>query len=207
MSEYNPTTFISSPTRYLSQREMRMNARIIIRFFRAAGWTDNAIAGMLGNMETESTLNPGLWQGRTIPPDPLTAEKGFGLTQWDPARKLINWCNEFEPPWDYTSGQVQMMRIIYEAANNLQWTTDNILGYNWSQFINSTESPEILARVFCWAYEIPEDPDMEKRQNDARKWFNFMHSWAFEHPPWLLFKFNERRRTPSTSRFFTIIRT
>ena len=135
-------------------------------------------------METESTINPGLWQGREIPSDPLTTDKGFGLTQWTPASKLINWANE--SGLDYTSGFVQMARINFESLNNLQWSTNNLFNYTWEQFIHSTESPEDLAQVFVWAYERPENPDIEKRRRDARKWFEFFK--RIRIPIWLLFK-------------------
>ena len=191
MSKYKPTDFIGYETSYLGEESMRNNVRLIVPFFRNEGWTDNAIAGMLGNMQTESSINPNLWQGREIPADPTTTDKGYGLTQWTPARKLITWA-EVEG-LNYTSGFAQMFRIKYERENNVQWSTNNILNYTWDDYVVSTESPEILARVFVWAYERPEDPNIEKRQQDARKWFNFMHSWQFNKPPWLLFKFNERR--------------
>lgn len=44
---------------------------------------------MLGNMETESTINPGIWQSLNSG----NASGGFGLTQWTPATKYINWAN------------------------------------------------------------------------------------------------------------------
>lgn len=176
--------FISKNTAYLTQAEMQKNVRIIYTYFSALGWTDNAIAGMIGNMETESTINPGLWQGREIPSDPLTTDKGFGLTQWTPANKLINWANE--SGLDYTSGFVQMQRINFESLNNLQWSTENLFDYTWEQYIHSTESPEDLAQVFVWAYERPENPDIDKRRRDARKWFEFFK--RIRIPIWLLFK-------------------
>ena len=67
-----------SGNRYLSLSEMQNNVDIIHYFFRSAGWTDNAIAAMLGNMQSESTINPGIWEGL----DPYAG--GYGLVQWTP---------------------------------------------------------------------------------------------------------------------------
>lgn len=174
---------------YLGLDNMKINAAIVWDFFvRQKGWTPNAVAGMLGNMQTESTISPRLWQGRTTPPDPYTAEKGFGLTQWDPARKLINWCDE--NGLDYLDGNAQLQRILYEQQNGLQWSTNNVLHMTWDDFIVSEESPETLALVFVWAYERPSDPDIEKRQKDARFWYNFLST----PPLWLLFKLKEVNR-------------
>ena len=174
--------WIYKETAYLTESEQQHNARFIQKFFTAQGWTRESIAGMLGNMQVESTINPGLWQGRAVPPDIYTTEKGYGLTQWTPANKYITWADA--NMLDYKDGDNQMARIQYERENNLQWSTDNILNYTWDDYVNSHESPETLARVFVWAYERPEDPDIPLRQSCARYWYNF-----FKRPPiWLLFK-------------------
>ena len=47
---------------YLSQSQMTDNAQYIADYLINKGWTRNAIAGILGNMQRESTLNPGLWE-------------------------------------------------------------------------------------------------------------------------------------------------
>lgn len=46
--------------RYLSQSEMENNANIIIAYYRSLGINDSTIAALLGNMQAESTLSPGL---------------------------------------------------------------------------------------------------------------------------------------------------
>lgn len=184
--------FYSDPVRYLDSNEQLNNARIIARYFTQQGWTRNAIAGMLGNMQTESTFNPAIWQGRTIPSDPFTTEKGYGLTQWTPARKYINWA--ISQGLEYESGYSQMARIVYEQQNDLQWSLDNFLHMTWAEFIVSEESPEDLARVFLWAYEIPADPDVEQRQEQARYWYENAFTGWLDVPVWLLFKIKERSR-------------
>ena len=174
--------WIYKETAYLTESEQQHNARFIQNFFTSQGWTREAIAGMLGNMQVESTINPGLWQGREVPADIYTTEKGYGLTQWTPANKYITWADA--NMLDYKNGDNQMARIQYERENNLQWSTDNILHYSWDDYVVSHESPETLARVFVWAYERPSDPDIPLRQANARYWYNF-----FKRPPiWLLFK-------------------
>lgn len=171
---------------YLGRASMKNNAAIIWDFFvNGQGWSKNAVAAMLGNIQVESTISPRLWQGRTYPDDPYTTTKGYGLTQWTPARKLINWCDE--NGLDYQDGDAQLQRILYEQQNGLQWSTENILDMTWDQFIVSEESPEILARVFVWAYERPSDPNIPLRQENARYWFNLFT----RHPIWLLFKLKE----------------
>lgn len=51
-----------SNNKYLTQGEMESNAKEIYTYLSDKGWTINAISGLLGNMQRESTINPGLWQ-------------------------------------------------------------------------------------------------------------------------------------------------
>lgn len=185
-NEGSADDWIAYETRYLGTESQQHNAKLIAKYFVNQGWTLNAIAGMLGNMQTESTINPKLWEGRSIPTDPLTASKGYGLTQWTPARKLIIWANENN--LDYSNGYTQCARIQYECDNNLQWSLDNYLRITFPEYIISTESPETLARVFLWAYERPSNPDVNQRQTQARNWYNWLLGQSFENmPTWLYF--------------------
>ena len=79
-----------SSNEYLSVSEMTDNAKYIYTFFKNLGWTANAICGMLGNMQRESTLNPGVWQSL----DYENYNGGFGLVQWTPATNLTNWASQ-----------------------------------------------------------------------------------------------------------------
>ena len=76
-----------STNAYLSLSQMRGNAQYVMDLFQARGWSKNAIAAMLGNMQVESTINPGLWQGF----DEFDYDGGYGLVQWTPASKYIDW--------------------------------------------------------------------------------------------------------------------
>ena len=46
----------------LSQVQMNANAVEVYKYFSGRGWSLNAIAGILGNMQSESYVNPGVWQ-------------------------------------------------------------------------------------------------------------------------------------------------
>ena len=67
-----------------SQKEV--NARFVYDYFKAKGWTKQAIGALLGNMQKESLLNPGLWEGGT----PAT-NRGFGLVQWTNSTVYTDW--------------------------------------------------------------------------------------------------------------------
>ena len=151
------------------------NMNLVYNFFISQGWTPNAIAGMLGNMMVESTVNPWLFQHHSLSwdnPSAILADNGgMGLTQWTPCRKYYQWA--IDSGLDPQSGNTMCERIEYERINNLQWSLDNYGRHTWEQFVSSEESPEILARVFLWAYERPASPDVSQRQANAR--------WCFDN--------------------------
>lgn len=172
--------FISIPNVYLEQKQRTHNARIIYRLLREQGWTPSSIFGILGNMDVESTLNPELWQGRQTPANIYTTNKGYGLNQWTPANKLITWADG--EGLSYFQGEAQIKRMIYEYANNLQWSTDNILNYTWIQYVNSNEPISTLTRVFMWAYLRPGNPNLELRQQRSLFYARYMYNF----PKWAI---------------------
>lgn len=54
--QYYGSTYDSSQA--LDSDEMETNAIYICLYLMANGWTLNAICGMLGNMQVESSINP-----------------------------------------------------------------------------------------------------------------------------------------------------
>lgn len=157
---------VISANRYLSTTEQQINATYIKDALLAAGWTINAICGMLGNMQAESTINPGIWQNLTV-----NTSNGFGLVQWTPATKLIEWCSD--NGLDYTDIDAQLARINYEAANGVQFYPTDTYPITFAEFIKSTESPEYLAGAFLYNYERPAEYNITPRQTNARTWFTF----------------------------------
>ena len=63
---------------YLTTEQMQGNAREVLSFFEQKGWSLNAIAGICGNMQSESNINPGIWQSL----QEGNYSGGFGLVQW-----------------------------------------------------------------------------------------------------------------------------
>ena len=71
---------------YFSRDKMMQNAVNINNYFKERGWSATARMALLGNMEKESTMNPGLLEvgGGTTEDGP-----GRGLVQWTPGTKLL----------------------------------------------------------------------------------------------------------------------
>lgn len=177
-----------SDDRYLSQSEMENNANIIINYYRSIGINDNTIAAILGNMQAESTLSPGL--------NERGGGGGYGLVQWTPKSDLINACTTLGLS-PYTSGDVQIQVVIQEIigpSSVRQWytsqgfiqnyynsgATSDMIGITGTDFLYNTMNwtPDKLAVMFMAGYERPSyDPNINhytNRQQYALNWFTYM---------------------------------
>lgn len=152
---------------YLTQSQMTVNAQYILDYLRGKGWTKNAVCGMLGNMQTESTINPGIWQG--LHENNLSG--GFGLVQWTPATNYINWAQSNNLP--VADMDSELKRILYEVSAGLQFYATSAYNMTFTQFTHSTESAYYLACVFLHNYERPANASQDQtRGNQATNWYN-----------------------------------
>ena len=163
---------------YLTEAEKEANARYIYAYLSAKGWTKNAVAGLLGNLENESAINPGRWEGNDVGNGP-----GYGLVQWTPFTKYTNWCaeNGYDDPSEMDTN---LIRIIYEMQNGIQYYATDDYPLSFSEFSKSTASPYYLACAFAWNYErswvVLYGSEEEKealrqlRGGDANKWYSFL---------------------------------
>jgi hypothetical protein len=153
--------------RYLTLEEMQVNAQYIYGYLINSGWTKNAICGMLGNMQTESTINPSIWQSL----DEGDLSGGYGLVQWTPATKYIDWCTSNSLV--YSEMDSNLLRILYEVTNNIQWIHETM---TFEQFTKSNDSPYNLALLFLAHYERPAEPNQPQRGEQADYWYNFLEN-------------------------------
>ena len=177
-----------SGNRYLSLSEMQNNVDILHYFFRSAGWTDNAIAAMLGNMQSESTINPGIWESL----EPYSG--GYGLVQWTPYTNYSNWAGA---GWQ-DNGQKEMERIIYELNNWLQLIPTDKYPLSFTGFALSDATPAYLAQAWLYNYERPGSLNQPWRSTQANYWYQYITGQEPPTPPagnipiWLLFKIARR---------------
>lgn len=161
--------WISNNT-YLTEKQMQNNVLIIYEYLAPRGWSVNAIAGMLGNMEAESTINPGRWQSG----DEGNYSVGFGLVQWTPASNYTNWATS--NGYSITDGYGQLKWIDEETVNKGQWIKTSAYNISFNEFKKSTASPEYLAMAFLKNFERAGVEVAEKRQTCARKWYDYLGS-------------------------------
>lgn len=153
---------------YLTHDQMTTNALYITAIFRSSGWSFNAIAAMLGNMQAESTINPGIWENL----EEGNLDRGYGLVQWTPATKFLDWCDH--KGLDPTTPQSAVDRINYELENKLQWYATPSYNMTFLQFKTSTIDPFTLAMAFLRNYERPANIDQPNRGYNAQHWYNII---------------------------------
>lgn len=157
-----------SANRYLTEDEMKNNALLVKAFLVSKGWSVNAIAGLLGNMESESTINPGIWQSL----NEGNMSGGFGLVQWTPATNYINWADA--EGYLRTDGEAQLIWIDEETVPFGQWIPTDAYNISFSTFKTSAESPEYLASAFLKNFERAGVEVEEQRRTQARKWYEYI---------------------------------
>ena len=171
----------------LTQAEMENNADIVIAYYRSLGINDNTIAGILGNMQAESSINPEREE---------VGGQGYGLVQWTPVTVLQNHCATLGLS-PYNNGDIQLEVIISEILNQSgvgEWyttqafiqnyynsgATSDMIGITGQQFLDNQMNwaPDKLAVMFMAGYERPSyDPNVNHynlRMQYALNWFVYM---------------------------------
>ena len=133
------------------------------------------MAGMLGNMEVESSINPGRWQSDRV--GGSTEGHGYGLVQWTPYTKYTDWCSENHLV-DPSTMDANIRRIIYEIENGIQWIgVGAYYGMSFDDFRKSTLDAGELAKAFVLCYERPADQSeshLNYRASLGEKWYKFL---------------------------------
>lgn len=172
--DYYGNDYNSSNT--LDQEKQQLNAKYIYSYLSNKGWTLNAISGLLGNMQSESAINPGRWQSDNVG----DLEAGYGLVQWTPATKYIDFIGVENDP---STMDNNLSRIIYEVENNLQWIATTEYNYSFEEFTKSLDTPYNLAMAFLHNYERPADPNQPDRGTQANTWYEYLSGYVPPDPP------------------------
>lgn len=186
-----------SGNRYLSETEMQNNSTIIKAYLVSKGWTLNAIAGLLGNMQSESSVNPGIWQSLNSG----NMSGGFGLVQWTPATNFTNWADANGYVW--TDGFAQLKWIDEYTTSFGQWIPTIDYALSFEEFKTSSESPQYLASAFLKNFERAGVEVEQQRQAQAIAWYNYLNTGGVTPPSsptkkrkkFNFILFNRQRRT------------
>lgn len=153
---------------YLTESQMQGNALEVHSYLSTRGWTLNAVAGILGNMESESNINPGIWQNLNYG----NYSGGYGLVQWTPATNYTDWASANGYGITDPIGQLRWINEVTESFG--QWIPTSEYNFSFSAFKSSTESPEYLASAFLKNFERAGVEVEQDRRTQARKWYNYL---------------------------------
>ena len=186
----SPTWSDVGPSYGSYSNEQKHNVDKIYSVFHALGWTDNAIAGMLGNMQVESGLDPACSYpkiGNTMATiDNTHAENypdnAYGLVQWkgrgsvDPDNnQLVGYAIRYNYEW--YDGDIQMNRLTWEYQTPAKFHNQTVDGvyYTFSSYASSNSSPSVLAKAWMVCYEGTYSV-LSNRQSNAEYWLTYIQS-------------------------------
>lgn len=153
--------------KYFSTSQMQNNATEFYIYFNNYGATLEAICGMLGNIQKESTLNPGIKQGSSI-------SLGWGLIQWSPSTVLTNWCKTYGYNW--YDGAAQCDRISCEGEGTKgasgYWLPTSEYPYSWSEFLALTDVAE-ATKAYLYERERAGIEALDLRLQYANEWYSY----------------------------------
>lgn len=170
--------------------DQQIIANYIWQYLGTRGWTKNAVAGLLGNIEQECGFNARQWERAN------DTTGGIGLVQWTPGpdwkfypkNPLLVWSkNNNLDPYDIDT-QLKLIEFERTTDKDLWRQWFNIEEYDparkfwisWNTYIKITEhehSAAWMAEAFLLNYERPGKDDegnynaIQERKNSAEKWF------------------------------------
>lgn len=122
-------------------------------------WSEEAVSAACGNMWYESHVNPGQWELGHL--NDFT--RGFGLGQWTPASKLVNWAATHGG--NYQDGDTQIRMLATESGQWHPSTRPSAPSYNppitWDEFKVSTLDVETLAFYYLVYWEDPPESEIK----------------------------------------------
>lgn len=185
------------------------NASKILAYFRGLGWTVNAIAAMVGNMQLESWLSPGLIQGTNRYRLPNSAASlsdvpnsvmidfydghygltgggfGIGLAQWDgdtPTPPAGQKLVSFAERYNliWYDGDTQIYRIRREQETNIQWQAQTLGSTYWTWAEFIASTETPEELAYVWRVCY----EVADPQTDATRRANarYWYDWFLAHP-------------------------
>ena len=171
--EYDEVPTPHGGNRFLSLDEMKDNAVYIWAYLSKKGWSLNAVCGMLGNMQRESTINPAIWQNL----DEGNTSLGYGLVQWTPATNYLNWAED--RGLDPSAMDSNLERILYELDNGLQYYSTEAYPESFKEYSISTKSIEYLVTAFLKNYERAGVEALSERISNGEYWYEYLKDFNF----------------------------
>ena len=162
---------------YLTQSEMENNATEFYGYFNSKGFTIESVAGMLGNLQQESNINPGMKQT-------ASASSGWGLIQWTPSSNLTDYASAHGSDW--ATGEIQTQLMWDEIINGYggQWIPKPSLGYGYTgaEFSQLSDVAE-ACKAYLYERERAGVEALTKRLTYANNWYEYLTGVTPPTPP------------------------
>lgn len=154
----------------LTTAQQQNNAKAFYNYFYGY-MTIEAMAGILGNIQRESQLNPAQQesgQGGSL-------NYGYGLIQWTPATILVDWCNGQGLNWYDGDAQCYRIKCEGEATNGASgyWLPTDSYPYSWSEFCKLTDVAE-ATKSYLAERERAGVSALDERLSNASNWYEFL---------------------------------
>lgn len=119
----------------------------------------NSVSGIMGNISNECDWQPNL--------EEVGGGGGWGLIQWTGDRRtnLVNYYSGYPT----IQQQFEYIRFEIEGINGVEKQWINAKGYTLTAFKKGEYSPSESALAFCWCFERPGAPDLNKRIREAER--------------------------------------
>ena len=160
---------------YLTDKQMTLNGTAVARYFlglSSLNWSKEAISAVLGNMVDESNINPKGTQA-ILRNGQWVEGSAYGIVQWDPKKKLINWAKKLKQYKSYDMMYTQLQVLEYSCLNTDQWANHHGSDLYYMSFedfrSNTSHTIPFLTRVWENSYEGAGRPNMDKRIEWAEK--------------------------------------
>ena len=180
----------------LTQDERYHNGMKLAQALYNFGWSEEAISGILGNIEAESNFSPATLENNIFPDfipsnEELIAahyNSGLGWVQWSPGTEFFpQWIQDNNNPVWY-DGMTQIKRF--------KWEYDTSWWPWWPWYAKVKSPPEDCAEFFCIRYCQPQNPEatMGARKASALRWYDNIHDKLHKPIDWVLYSRKNRER-------------
>lgn len=157
--------------RLLNIDERENNAFLTYYYLLNKGWTLEAIAGILGNFDLDSSINPAYWEDTVI-----AIANGYGLSQWKPSTDFTTYANQ--QGWALDDGYKQLDFIDLDPT--LLYIPTQAYSETLAQYKVLTQSAEYCATVWFNNYKRTGIASVDDRKRRARYYYELLKG---DNPP------------------------
>lgn len=151
------------------------NCYMIYSYFHEKGFTNEAIAGIIGNTQKESHSNPAIYQNL----DSSSTTNGYGLFQLTPNSKWFTYAaNHGIDTTDADENGDGQLEYVNQGESLGEWLPTSSYPYSWSEYSQLTDVDE-AAKAFCYEFERASAVDMDTRINYANDIYDIIVSGAW----------------------------